>query len=121
MRAQNSEIKALEHRHKLELKELKTTHKIHLQEWERNEKLDRHKYFEEHSKGPDRREYIQSFIKRREELFKKQADDYGQKVQEFKRQVQDEKHDHEQKLREFQKALSVGETPSSSLWPKPGN
>src|SRR5262245_31754182 len=64
-KAQKTQLKAADHRQDLELKELKNSQKARIREWETKEKELRHAFFKEHSKGPDRRTYIQDFLTRR--------------------------------------------------------
>ena len=70
LKAQRSEIRAAQHRHQFELKELKVSQDIREKEWKKTEADARHRFFETHTKGPDRRIYIQDFIQRREIFYK---------------------------------------------------
>lgn len=116
-RAQASEIKAVEHRHKLELKELKSTHSIRQKEWERQEKEQRHKFFAEHPRGPDRRGYIKDFMERRRNFQQLLKDETASRANEQGVRVQAMKQDQVSRLKEFQAALAKGERPPQQLWP----
>jgi len=73
-RAQQAELKAFEVRHKAEMKELKNLQNIAQKEWEKKEREARHKYFEEHPSGDERRNYVKNFIQRRDAFRKSLLD-----------------------------------------------
>ncbi len=120
-RAQNSELKALEHRHKFELKELKASQSVRLKEWEKKEQEVRHKYFAEHSKGPERRAYIQDFIKRREAFRKMLAEEKIQRTKDQEARYSAIRQDQAARIKDFKKALEDGQNPGQHLWPNPGH
>ena len=78
VQAQKSELKALDKQHQSELKGLKSSQKKRLAEWEVREKEARHLFCKDHQKGPDRRAYIQDFLKRREDLNHQMASEKDQ-------------------------------------------
>lgn len=117
LRAQNSELKALEHRHKLELKELKASQSARQKDWERQEKDARHKYFAEHTRGPDRRSYIKDFMDRRRAFIQLLTDERTQRTREQEVRMNSQKSDQAQRLKEFKEALARNERPAARLWP----
>jgi hypothetical protein len=116
-RAQNSELKALDHRNKIELKELKAAHSARQREWERREKEARHKFFSEHTNGPDRRAYIKDFMERRKNFLQLLNDERAQRSHDQEVRVSSLRQDHAQRLKEFQEALKNGQRPAPNLWP----
>jgi hypothetical protein len=116
-RAQASELKALEHRHKLELKELKASQAARQKDWERQEKEARHRYFAEHTKGPDRRNYIKDFMERGRNFRQLLADERSQRTHEQDARLGSMKSDQAQRLKEFKEALGRNERPAARLWP----
>lgn len=116
--AQRTEQKALEHRHRFEMKELKSAQDIRVKEFEKSEKEARYKFFQEHLKGPERRDYVKAFIKKREDLHKANSEDRTRKNKEYEEQLNALKKEHEQKLKDFKQALDKNEKPSQDLWPK---
>jgi hypothetical protein len=119
-RAQRYEMKALNHRYKFENKELKISHENRRKEWERKEREARHKFFEEHPKGAERREYVANFIKRREEFQKTIKEELTQHTQEQERHLKDVQKTQAENLKTFRKELLEGKAPSGDLWPKSG-
>lgn len=120
VRAQRSEIKAIEHRNQFELKELKASQNSRRKEWEAREKQERYKFFESHPKGSERRDYVQDFIRRRDELQKQFAEEKAQKVREQEAVLTEKRKEQASALSEFKKAISQGKSPSPDLWPKAG-
>ncbi|MFL5813336.1 MAG: hypothetical protein ACJ763_07135 [Bdellovibrionia bacterium] len=116
-KAQDNEMAALKHRHKSEMKELRAAHKAQLNEWEGKERQARHKFFAEHKSGPDRRGYVQDYLRRREVLLKIQSDDEDRRTQEQSVRLDSLKNDQAQRLKEFQDFLNRGERPPAQLWP----
>jgi len=123
-KAQRTEMKAIDHRFKFEMKELLASHAARTREWETKEKNARHQFFQDHSRGPDRRGYIQDFIERRDAFYKRIAEEKAQRVHDQADRIAAVKQDQATKFKEFQKALeesqASGKLPSMELWPKPG-
>lgn len=118
--SQKSELKALNHRYKFEIKELRISQDTRRKDWERREKDARYKYFAEHPKGPDRREYVGSFIKRREEQGKLMKDEQTQRLDEQEKHLKAIQKLQGENLKTFKKELADGKAPSGDLWPKSG-
>ncbi len=120
LRAQKSEIKALEFRQKLELKELKASQQARFEEWKRKETEARHKYFEEHSSGPEKREYVINFVERRKAFLQILSDERNARIRDQQVRVESVKSDQAARLKEFIAYLDRGERPPQELWPQPG-
>jgi hypothetical protein len=108
---------ALKHRQKAELSEMKAAHKAQLNEWESKEREARHKYFAAHKSGPDRRNYIQDYERRREILLKIQSDDEDKRSHDQSVRLDALKSEQAERLKEFQDYLSRGERPPANFWP----
>ncbi len=119
-RAQSSELRALEHRQKLEMRELKASQSARQKEWENKERDARHKYFEEHRRGPERRAYIKDFMERRKGLLQAMSEEKTQRAHAQEVRVKSLKEDQSARLKEFQAAIKRGERPPEKLWPSPG-
>jgi hypothetical protein len=119
-KAQGSELKGLEHRYKLEISELKASQSARLKEWESKERATRHEFFRTHLNGPDRRAYIQDFLKRRSALRAILKDEFNSRRREQDVRRQSLIGEQKFKANEFQGFLNKGETPPGSLWPQPG-
>lgn len=119
-KAQTSQLKALVHQQQLDLKELKTTLKTEFREVKAKEQAARKKYFEEHSKGPEKREYMKQFIAR----MKKLESDHAHALEDRKKSQRDAKEalqkEQNAKRLQFETALKGGTIPTDSLWPPKG-
>ncbi|MBI2712728.1 MAG: hypothetical protein HYX41_07745 [Bdellovibrio sp.] len=118
--AQKSEIKAFDHRKKFELKELKASQDRRLHEFEKTEKEARHKYFETHTKGEERRAYVQEFIKRRDAFRASLVDERTRKNSELETSLKSIKEDQAAKFKQFKTEVQKGDIPAKDLWPKAG-
>jgi hypothetical protein len=118
VRAQASELKAIEHRQKLELAEMKSSHAARLKYWNQSEENDRHQFFKDHTRGEERREYIQGFKRRREDLLKLIVDERTKHVSDQLAELKKLKEDQAAKLKSLKDQIAKGEKPDESLWPK---
>jgi hypothetical protein len=121
MAAQRSDLKALEHRYKFEMKELKTSQDARSKEFKSKEDEARHKFFDEHEKGTERRTYVQDFIQRSEAFRKSLAKELTARKQEQETHLAAVKVDYASKLAEFKKAIAAGAKPAAALWPGLGH
>jgi len=117
-RAQKSEVLALEHQHSLEKLELSASHRAQMNDWEKKELEKRHRFFEEHSKGPERRVFIKDFVERRNVLLKAQADERTRRIHEQDVHRNSLRQDQIVKAKEFSDCLEKGEIPPRRLWPE---
>lgn len=115
--AQSAELKALDHRNKLELKELKASQSARQKEWERHEKEERHKFFADHPRGPDRRAYIKDFLDRRRAFLQSLSDESKQRIQEQDVRLASLRSDQSEHLKEFKSSLAHNQRPPARLWP----
>jgi|GEM_PF-1220368 len=96
--AHKNELKALDRQHQSDLKNLKASQKTRLSEWETREKEARHLFFKEHQNGPERRTYIQEFLKRREDLNHQLASEKDELKKSFEQKVSTLKKTHSEDL-----------------------
>ena len=119
-RAQSNELKALDHRQKMELKELKYSQAAREKEFETREKESRHIFFREHSEGPKRRDYVKDFLERRTVMISVMKEEKSKRAIEQDIYVSAVRDDQATKLKEFKEALARSEKPAESLWPRTG-
>lgn len=119
-RAQVAELRALQHRQSFELKDLAASQKSRRKEWEQRETQARHKFFAEHTKGPERRAYIKDFIERRKGYFQQLAEEKAQRRQEQKVRLASFKDDQKARFLDFKARVERGERPPTELWPAAG-
>ena len=117
-RALSNEEKALSHRERSEMKQLSAAQATKLKNWREGERGTRRKYFDQHMSGPERRDYVQGYLKRKEAFDQSQLDELAQAKKDWK--VRHEELTKSQKEREaiFQKSLDQDYRPAASLWPK---
>lgn len=118
VRAQKVEGKVLEIQLRAELREFKALQKTKLQEWEKQEREARHKFFEDHPKGAERRVYIKDFLQRRDEFQQEQKEEYKARMRDQEQNVEKLRSGHAQSKKEFEQFISSGQNPPASLWPK---
>ncbi len=118
VRAQATELRALDHRNRFERKELSSSQEAQRKEWEKKEREARHRFFAEHSRAPERREYVADFLKRRT-IFRKQLVDESQRLSKQRdEQLKALKADQARKLKEFKQNIDNKVIPPEDLWPK---
>ena len=120
VRAQRSEVKALEHRQRTELTELKQSQKVTRKEWEQREKTARHKFFEENEKGPERRVYVKAFLKRGDDFRAAQKSELNERKKQHAQALSDLKAAQAKRLKEVEGLLRQHIRPAESLWPAAG-
>ncbi len=120
MKAQKSEVKAVEHQQKMQMDELKASQRAQLREWEEKEKTALKDFTAKKPKGPEMRSYIQNRKERRNALLKLQQDEMDKKRQDHTNQINRIRYDHSVKLKTFMDHLSRKEKPPENLWPGAG-
>ena len=116
-KAQYSELKALEHRLRLELQEYKTAQNAQRKQLDEKEKQSRHQFFKDNPKGADRREYVKQFLERRKGYIASQQEDVKKRQGEHELRVAEFKKQQKEKLDQFSAELKKGERPPDTLWP----
>jgi hypothetical protein len=115
---QSEELKALERTYQADAKRLKASQKERLMMWESAEKEARHLYFKDHPNGPERRTYIQEFLKRREQLVHDLSAEKDQLKKSFEQKVLDLKKAHAEHLTRARSFVDSGAQPPEELWPQ---
>lgn len=98
---QKLDLKVFIHLQKSELSGFRAAQEIELKEWENGEKKKRHKFFEDHPAGAERRSYIQDFIKRRDDLHRQIAFDKAQKIKEQNAKLKSFREEQDEKLKKL--------------------
>lgn len=120
VRAQKTQVQALKHRYKSELDELKASQDIRQKEWRQLENDARHKFFEEHTKGTERRTYMHDFIRRRDAFHKLLVEERVRRMKEQEVHINQIRSDQSLKFNAFRNSLEKGEHPAVGLWPASG-
>ena len=101
VRDQRLELKVFVHLQKTEFKGFQASQDIQLKEWEAKEKKERHRFFNDHGAGAERRSYIQDFMRRREDLLRQMASDKIQKISDQSVKLKSFKSEQEDKIKKL--------------------
>ncbi len=117
-KAQGDEERALDHEQRLLYQELQSSQSSKIRDWRNQERKKRHAFFDQHTNPPERKQFLQDYIKRKAALDQEIKDRY---VLEKKNQrVKKEQLKQQQKANELQFKAQIDkyQRPDSSLWPK---
>ncbi len=115
--AQSAALRRLKRQKRTELQTLRRSHKLEYKEWKLKEQSERKKFFEAHIQGPERRAYIEEFMRRRESFLQSQSQKLSQLEQSQGTEQKKAVEDQAEKRRKFQEAIRKGEKPPQELWP----
>ncbi len=102
---QKLDLKVFIHLQKSELSGFRATQEIDLKEWEAGEKKKRHRFFEDHMAGAERRSYIQDFIRRRDDLHRQIAFDKAQKIKDQNSKLKSFREEQDEKVKKLLEQL----------------
>jgi len=116
-RAQANQEKALQHTSRSELKQLQAAQGQRSRSWRESERKKRKDYFESHTSGPDRRTFVQDYLKRKKELDDAQKGDYEDAKKKWATKLEDLRKKQKDQALEFKSKVDQGQRPDSGLWP----
>ena len=117
-RALSNELLSLSHREKSELKQFSAAQGAKVKNWRETEKNARRKYFEQHMSGPERRDYVKAYLKRKEAFDQSIVEEANTNKKEWKARHEDLSKLQKEKEVLFQKSLDSNTRPDPALWPK---
>ena len=123
-RAQKAESKSIERRYRKALRDLVGNQEREYKEWVDFERKSRRDFFEQHLKGPERRDYIQGYFERKKQMEEGQKTERDLKRLEITRQRQQALDQLDRNSAIYKEKLLRGETPPVDLLPgakKSGN
>jgi len=112
------ERKALSKQERSDLKSLANDQSARRKAWRLSEKRARRKYFNEHLSGPDRRQYVQDYLKRKTAFEKSLKDEAEAARKSWKEKEDYLKLFQKERQDQFRASLEQGRSPSPDLWPK---
>ncbi len=115
--AQKNEFKSWTLQQKLEWKTFKTEQESQRKNWELQEKINRRQFFLDHLKGAERRQFIQEFLKRRQDFLTALAQEKNKKAQEQVAQMNAFQNHQKMKWNQFQESIQQHHRPHRTLWP----
>ena len=117
-KALSTEEKALQHQDKSQAKELSAAQNSRMKNWRSQEKATRKVFFEVHQSGPERRQYVQDYLKRKEafDLTIKNEQNAAKKASKDKADAL--KQSQRDRMVQFKAQLDQNQRPDPALWPK---
>jgi hypothetical protein len=120
LRAQASELRALNHRHQSELAQLKSSQAAYVREWNAKEADQRREFTSRKPTAVDRARYGTDLQLRRQAMLAIQKDEFERRQREQAARVSAVKEEQSMKRADFEAALKKRERPSHDLWPPAG-
>ena len=117
-KALNNEEKSVQHQDRSEMKEFNAAQSLKIKNWREHERSVRKSFFESHQSGPDRRKFVQDYIKRKEQFDLANKNDQIASKKASKEKLENLKKQQAERLIQFQKQLEENHTPDVSLWPQ---
>jgi hypothetical protein len=117
-KALSNERSALQHQERSALRELRVAQSQKQRQWREEQKTARRKYFDEHKSGPERREYVQAYLKKKQDFENTQKVEYGEARKAWTSKIQAMKQSQKVAEEQFSKGLNQGQRPAADLWPK---
>jgi hypothetical protein len=116
-KALSNQKSALNHQERSALKEFKASQSMKQKKWRADQKTARQKFFDEHMSGPERREYVQTYLKKKAEF----DESLKAEAVTFKKNWADKKQAMKQAQKEqesqFNSSIAQGVRPPTSIWP----
>jgi hypothetical protein len=97
-------------------KEFKAAQSQQVKDWRNQERKTRRTFFDAHLSGPERREYVQSYITRKKEFDQRQKDDFAAYKLALKEKHDVLKSNHKIRSEQFKASVDRNVRPSKSLW-----
>ncbi len=117
-RAQSSEERAFDHQERASIKELHAAQSAALKSWRSEERKTRRKYFDEHSSGPERRQFVQGYLSRKKAFDQAQKDDLASAKRNWKSKREELKQTQKERDTQFKAAIEQNLRPAANLWPQ---
>jgi hypothetical protein len=109
---------AFSHQERSAIRELQVAQSQKQKRWREEQKTARRKYFDQHMSGPERREYVQAYLKKKQDFENALKVELLEAKKSWTAKQQNLKQEQKSKEDQFQQALKNGQQPSPDLWPK---
>lgn len=116
-KALSNQKSALNHQERSAMKEFTASQNMKQKKWRADQKKARQQYFDQHMSGPERREYVQSYLKKKaefDESLKTEAAAFKKSWMDKKQALKQAQKDQEA---QFNSSLAQGVRPPSTIWP----
>lgn len=112
-----AETKSLANKEKAAMKVFNVDQAAAKKSWSEVEKKSRRAFFDAHMSGPERREYIQLYLKRKDDFDKKQKEELATAKTSWREKRDYLKNLQKDREAQFLARLSANQRPDASLWP----
>lgn len=116
-KAQASEERAFVHTRKSQERELAAAQGQRKKQWLDREKRERHEFFKAHMNGPERRQYVMAYIKKKKDFDQSLKDEWAHAKKSWAERFERLKVKQKQQFSLFKAKVDQGERPDASLWP----
>lgn len=116
-KAQASEERAFIHTRKSQERELAAAQGQRKKQWLDREKRERHEFFKAHMNGPERRQYVMAYIKKKKDFDQSLKDEWAHAKKSWAERFERLKVKQKQQFSLFKAKVDQGERPDASLWP----
>ena len=99
------------------MRELYTAQNQKQKKWREEQKRLRRQFFEQHMSGPERREYVQTYLKKKEEFENSLKSDVVTAKKNWADKQQNLKKSQKEMEDKFNQTISQGQRPTPDLWP----
>lgn len=121
VKAQTTQLKALQHRNQFELSEFKASQGSKYKDWLAHEKELRKAYFESHKTGAEQREYIKFYRQRLKVYRQEMSAAESHKIHELSQGVENLRAEQAKRLQQVRQLLKQGKRPGAQFWPEAGS
>ena len=112
----SSEEKAFSRREKTEGKQFASNQKAKQKTWYEQEKKARHVFFDQHLSGPERRQYIQDYLKRKEAFDQSIKDEAAKNKVDWQQRREAMKRSQQDRELKVKHSLDQNLKPDEALW-----
>lgn len=117
-KALSNQRSALTHQEKSAMKELYSSQNMKQKKWREEQKKARQLYFEQHMSGPERREYVQKYLKLKEQFDASIKSEISGVKKSWTEKVSNLKTVQKDLESKFNEEISKGSRPGPDFWPK---
>ncbi len=116
-KALNDQKASMLHQERSSIKELVSAQNQKRKKWREDQKRQRRQFFDQHKSGPERREYVQAYLKKKEEFEISIKTELEHAKKTWAEKIQNMKNQQKTIEEKFLQALSQGQRPSPEFWP----
>jgi len=117
-KALSNQRSAHSHQEKAAMKELYTSQNIKQKKWREEQKKARQLYFEQHMSGPERREYVQKYLKLKEQFDASIKTEISSVKKSWTEKTSSLKVMQKDLELKFNEEINKGSRPGADFWPK---